>query len=61
MIKNGVALVRLSDSSNGCGRELEEFYVVVFAERMLPTRFWSYAAAFNYLERRQEEARADVA
>jgi hypothetical protein len=63
MIKNGVALVRLSSSPNGCGggRSLDEFYLVVFEDRMLPTRFWSYAAAFKHLERLQEKARADVA
>ena len=63
MIKHGVALVRLSNRPNGCGggHSLEEFYVVMFEDRMLPTRFWSYAAAFNHLERLLEAARADVA
>jgi hypothetical protein len=63
MIKNGVALVRLSNRSNGCGggHSLEEFYVVVFEDRMLPTRWMTYASAFKFLERLQEEARADVA
>jgi len=66
MIKNGVALVRVSNSPNGCAggphqRSLDEFYVVVAGGEILPPRFMSYASAFNYLERLQEEARADVA
>jgi uncharacterized protein (DUF427 family) len=54
MIKCGVALLRLSNSSSGCGGKgltLEEFYVVVADGDILPTRFWSYAAAYKHLEK----------
>jgi hypothetical protein len=68
MIKNGVALVRVSNSPNGCATSsprsrssLDEFYVVVVDGKILPTRWMTYASAFKHLERLQEEARADVA
>jgi hypothetical protein len=68
MIKHGVALVRASNSPNGCacayqrpGRTLEEFYVVIFRGKILTPRFMSYAAAFEHSEKLRAETCADVA
>lgn len=62
MIKNGVALMRLSCSPHGTGvTSIEEFYVVMFEGHVLQPRFQTYAEAFKYSEHMWRGARADVA
>ena len=61
MIKDGVALVRLSGSPTGTFGRVEEFYVVMFDGVMRPMRYGSYAEAFKQCELLYAETHADVA